>query len=78
MARSKASKIVGTALVVAAVFAGTIVYRSRQRSTLAVRTVRVARQEIHAGVVTNGKSEPIRFQDARAEIEGEVSQVLVR
>ena len=65
-------------LVMVAVFAGTISYRSRQRAILEVRTTRAARQEIHAGVVTNGKAEPIQYQDARAELEGEVAQVLVR
>ena len=71
-------RLVWLLLIAVAVFAGTISYRSRQRSILEVRTTRVARQEIHAGVVTNGKAEPIQYQDARAELEGEVAQVLVR
>ena len=58
--------------------AGVFVYRSRQRSVLLVRTARVERQDIHAGIVTNGKVEPIEFQDLRAEVEGEVTRVLVR
>ena len=71
-------RLVWLLLIAVAVFAGTIFYRSRQRSILEVRTTRAARQEIHAGVVTNGKAEPIQYQDARAELEGEVAQVLVR
>ncbi|MCH8268992.1 MAG: efflux RND transporter periplasmic adaptor subunit [Acidobacteria bacterium] len=58
--------------------AGVFVYRSRQRSVPLVRTAKVERQDIHAGIVTNGKVEPIEFQDLRAEVEGEVTRVLVR
>ncbi len=58
--------------------AGVFVYRSRQRSVPIVRTAKVERQDIHAGIVTNGKVEPIEFQDLRAEVEGEVTRVLVR
>ncbi|OFW29264.1 MAG: hypothetical protein A3J28_08585 [Acidobacteria bacterium RIFCSPLOWO2_12_FULL_60_22] len=59
-------------------FAGAAFFRYRQGSVLEVRTVRVERQDIHAAVVTNGKAEPIQYQDVRAEIEGEVSRVLVQ
>ncbi|MGH9786852.1 MAG: efflux RND transporter periplasmic adaptor subunit, partial [Terriglobia bacterium] len=65
-------------LVVGGLAAGALYYRSQERAVLAVQTVRAERQEIHTGIVTNGMAEPIVYQDARAEIEGEVSQVLVR
>lgn len=58
--------------------AGVFVYRSRQRSVLLVRTAKVERQDIHTGIITNGKVEPIEFRDLRAEVEGEVTRVLVR
>ena len=58
--------------------AGAFVYRSRQRSVLLVRTAKVERQDIHTGIVTNGKVEPIEFQDLRAEVAGQVTRVLVR
>lgn len=35
------------------------------------------RGSLHTGVVTNGKAEPMEFRDVRAEMDGEVSDVLV-
>ena len=75
---SRGIRFVWLLLILAGLFAGVLSYRSRERAVLAVRTFRVERQDIHAGIVTNGKAEPIVYQDARAELEGEVSQVLVR
>jgi len=75
---SRGIRFVWWLVVLAGLFGGVLYYRSRERAIVAVRTFRVERQDIHAGVVTNGKAEPIVYQDARAEIEGEVSQVLVR
>ena len=75
---SRGIRFVWLLLILAGLFAGVLYYRSRERAVLAVRTFRVERQDIHAGIVTNGKAEPIVYQDARAELEGEVSQVLVR
>ena len=57
--------------------AGVFVRWDRQRSIQVVHTARVGRQDIHAGVVTNGKAEPINYRDVRAEVEGEVLQVPV-
>ncbi len=65
-------------LVLVGLAGGALYYRSLQRAVLPVRTVQAARAEIHTGVVTNGMAEPIAYQDARAEIEGEVARVLVR
>jgi HlyD family secretion protein len=77
MALGKARSLI-LALVVVALIAGTAFYRSRRNSIRTVRTATVERQEIHAGIVTNGKAEPIVFREVRAELEGEVVQVLVR
>jgi HlyD family secretion protein len=77
MALGKARPLI-LALVVVALIAGTAFYRSRRNSIRTVRTATVERQEIHAGIVTNGKAEPIVFREVRAELEGEVVQVLVR
>jgi len=76
---SRTSRAVWVVLVLLALAAAAGLYfRSLDRAVLAVQTVRAGREEIHTGVVTNGVAEPIAYQDARAEIEGEVSQVLVR
>ena len=61
-----------------AVFAGFLVYRSQQRSIQTIRVAKVERQDIHSGVVTNGKAEPIFFREIRAEVEGEVTFLAVR
>ncbi len=76
---SRTSSAVWVLLVLGGLAAGAALYnRSLERAVLTVQTVRAAREEIHTGVVTNGTAEPISYQDARAEIEGEVSQILVR
>jgi HlyD family secretion protein len=69
-------RIVSLAVVLLAVIAGALLYRS-QRSVRVVRTAEVQRQEIHTGVITNGKAEPIEFREVRAELSGEVVRVLV-
>jgi multidrug efflux pump subunit AcrA (membrane-fusion protein) len=58
--------------------AGAIFLQYRRRSTQIVRTAKAERQDIHTGVVTNGKAEPIVFREVRAEVDGEVVQLLVR
>ena len=75
---SRTSSVVWIVLVLGAIAAAALYYRSLDRAVLPVQTVRAERQEIHTAVVTNGMAEPISYQDARAEIEGEVAQVLVR
>src|SRR5207244_2585221 len=61
-------------IIVGAVF---FVRWDRQRSIQTVRTARAERQDIHAGVVTNGRAEPIEYRDVRAEVGGEVAEVLI-
>ena len=75
---SRTSSVVWIVLVLLAVAAAALYYRSLDRAVLPVQTVRAAREEIHTAVVTNGMAEPIAYQDARADLEGEVSQVLIR
>jgi len=57
--------------------AGVIAYRQWQRSVVPVRTARVERRDIHTGVVTNGRAEPMQFRNVHAEGEGEVEGVFV-
>jgi HlyD family secretion protein len=54
-----------------------VAFRSEQRSIQPVRTAKVERQDIHEGVVTNGKAEPISYREVRAEVEGEVASLAV-
>jgi HlyD family secretion protein len=61
-----------------ALFGAVFYYQYRRRSIQIVRTATTERQDIHTGVVTNGKAEPIVFRELRAETDGEVTQVLVR
>jgi len=75
---SRSSRIVLVIVVVVGVLAGAAFYRSYQRSVRVVRAVRVERQDLHTGVVTNGKAEPISFREVRAELEGEVSELGVQ
>jgi multidrug efflux pump subunit AcrA (membrane-fusion protein) len=76
---SRTSRAVWVVLVLGGLAAaGGLYYRSLERAVLTVQTVRAEREEIHTGIVTNGMAEPGVYQDARAEIEGEVAQVLVR
>jgi HlyD family secretion protein len=65
-------------LIAVVVLAGVLAYRSVQRSILPVSTATVTRGEIHEGVVTNGKAEPILYREVRAELEGEVASLPVR
>jgi HlyD family secretion protein len=58
-------------------FAVIVAFRSQQRSIQTVRTAKVERQDIHEGVVTNGKAEPINYREVRAEVEGEVASLAV-
>jgi multidrug efflux pump subunit AcrA (membrane-fusion protein) len=66
------------AVAVLALIAGAAFYRSRQNSVRTVRTAKVERQDIRASIVTNGKAEPLVYREVRAELEGEVAQVLAR
>jgi HlyD family secretion protein len=75
---SRTARALWISLAVVAALAGVLAYRSMQRSIQAVRTARVERQDIHEGVVTNGKAEPTRFREVRAEVEGEVLELPVR
>ena len=76
---SRSSRAIWVVLVLGGLAAaGALYFRSLERAVLVVQTVRAAREEIHTGVVTNGTAEPIVYQDARAELEGEVARVLVR
>ncbi|MBI3934103.1 MAG: efflux RND transporter periplasmic adaptor subunit [Acidobacteria bacterium] len=65
-------------MAVVLALAGMLAYRSGQRSVQSVRTAKVERQDIHAGVVTNGKAEPIIYREVRAAVEGEVINLQVR
>lgn len=65
-------------LVFLGIFVGLLLYRSSQRSVLEVRAARVERQDIHSGVVTNGRAEPTVRQDVRAEVDGEIVRVEIQ
>ena len=65
-------------IVLLGLFVGVLLYRSTQRSVLDVRTARAERQDLHAGVVTNGRAEPTVRQDLRAEADGEIVRVEIR
>ena len=60
------------------VIAGVFFLQYRRRSTVEVRAAKVERQSIHSSVVTNGKAEPLSYQEVRSEVEGEVVRVLVQ
>ena len=75
---SRSSRIVLVIVVVVGLLAGTAFYRSYQRSIRVVRVVKVERQDLHTGVVTNGKAEPISFREVHAELEGEVTELGVQ
>ncbi len=62
-------------LILVLIAAGVVVRWDRERSVPTIPTVKVERQEIHTGVVTNGKAEPIEYRDVRAEVEGQVGEV---
>jgi HlyD family secretion protein len=64
-------------LALLVVAAGLFIRWDRQRSVQVIRTAKVEREDIQAGVITNGKAEAIQYRDVRSEIEGEVVQVLV-
>lgn len=58
--------------------AGALIVRwDRQRSVQSVPMAVAERRDIQTGVVTNGKAEPVDYRDVRAEIEGQVAEVLV-
>jgi HlyD family secretion protein len=75
---SRSSRIVLAIFLVVGVLAGAAFYRSYQRSIRIVRVVQVSQQDLHTGVVTNGKAEPISFREVHAELEGEVSELAVQ
>lgn len=52
--------------------------RSLERAVVEVRTAQVVRQDLHTGVVTNGKAEAAVFREVRAELDGQLSRLLVR
>ncbi|MBI4463664.1 MAG: hypothetical protein HY647_03070, partial [Acidobacteria bacterium] len=55
-----------------------IAYRQWQRSIVPVPTARAERRDIHTGVITNGRAEPIQFRNVSGEIEGEIEEVFLR
>lgn len=75
---SKKSSIWVLLLVVIAIGAALVIRWDRARSVQAVPMVSVERQDIRAGVVTNGKAEPVEYRDVRAEIEGQIAELPVR
>ena len=75
---SRTARIAWITLAVVAVLGGVLAYRSAERSVQVIRTVAVERQDIHEGVVTNGKAEPILYREVRAELEGEVTELPAR
>ena len=75
---SRTARIAWITLAVVAVLGGVLAYRSAERSVQVIRTAAVERQDIHEGVVTNGKAEPILYREVRAELEGEVTELPAR
>jgi len=65
-------------LIMAIIAAGIIAWWDWQRSIQAIPMAVAVRLDIHTGVVTNGKAEPIEYRDVRAEIEGQVSEIPIR
>lgn len=74
---NRSLRLIWPLLAIVLLLAGVLVYWQRQRSVVPVRTAKVERQDIHTGVVTNGRAEPIEFREVHAEIEGEVLRVWV-
>lgn len=64
-------------LILILMVAAFVVRWNRQRAVQAIPMAVAERQNLHTGVVTNGKAEPVEYRDVRAEMEGQVSQVLV-
>ena len=52
--------------------------RSVERAIPLVRIQKVTRQDIHTGVTTSGKAEPVAIREVRAEIGGTVNRLLVK
>ena len=75
---SRSANTLWIALVVVIALGGVLAYRSAQRSIQVVRTATVERDEIHQGVVTNGKAEPILYREVRAALEGEITDLPIR
>jgi HlyD family secretion protein len=62
-------------LILILVATGVVIRWDRSRSVLSIAMAKVERQDIHSGVVTNGKAEPVDFRDVRPEVEGQVGEV---
>ena len=75
---SRTGRILWVTIALVVVLGAVLTYRTEQRSIQVVRTAKVERQDIHASVVTNGKSEPIVYREVRAEVEGEVTALPIR
>ncbi|MBI4479306.1 MAG: efflux RND transporter periplasmic adaptor subunit [Acidobacteria bacterium] len=75
---SRTGRILWVTIALVVVLGAALAYRTEQRSIQVVRTAKVERQDIHASVVTNGKSEPIVYREVRAEVEGEVTALPIR
>src|SRR3954469_25917722 len=48
-----------------------------QRQVQPIPMGRAERRDIHTGVVTNGKAEPVEYREIRAEVDGQIATVLV-
>ncbi|MBI4460790.1 MAG: efflux RND transporter periplasmic adaptor subunit [Acidobacteria bacterium] len=57
---------------------GILFFQYRRRAVVEVRTARVERRSISSSVVTNGRAEPLTYQEVRSETEGEVVRVHVQ
>ncbi|MBI2816846.1 MAG: efflux RND transporter periplasmic adaptor subunit [Acidobacteria bacterium] len=65
-------------LILVLVAVGLIIRWDMQRSVEAIPMAVAERRDIHTGVVTNGKAEPVEYRDIRSEVDGQISAVLVR
>lgn len=75
---SRTARALWVTILIVIALAGMLAYRSNQRSIPLIRTTKAVRQDIHSGVVTNGKAEPYRFREVRAEVDGTVAELAVR
>src|ERR1051326_71296 len=55
---------------------GFLIQWNRGRSIQVVRIAKVELQDIHSGVVTNGRAEPTEYREIRADVGGEITEVL--
>src|SRR5579885_346789 len=64
-------------LILLLVAVGLFIRWDRRRSIQAIHIVKAERQDIHSGVITNGKAEPVEYRDIRSEVGGEITNAFL-